>query len=96
MIALVVVLVVVLAGAPAASGQTTDDLKALRQSIESLKESQQRIEKELGEIKTLLRGRSAAPAPDDDPKNVALSLAGEPFRGQPAAKLVLVDFTDYQ
>src|SRR5207253_11504076 len=54
-IALVIAAVVVLAGAPAAFAQTSDDLQTLRKSIEALQESQQRIEKELGEIKTMLR-----------------------------------------
>ena len=95
-IPLVVLAIVSLAGALTAPAQTSDEIQALRKSIDALKESQQRIEKELAEIKTLLRARPAAAAPDDDPKNVVLSIDGEPFKGERTAKLVLVDFTDYQ
>jgi hypothetical protein len=87
---------VILAGAHPIAAQTTEEIQALRKSIQELRDSQQRIEKELGEIKTLLRGARAGAPPEDDPKSVELSIAGERFKGQASARLVLVDFTDYQ
>jgi hypothetical protein len=72
LIALIMVAVVALAGAPAAFAQTSDELQALRKTVDALRESQQRIEKELAEIKALLRARPAA-VPDDDPKRAASS-----------------------
>lgn len=95
LIALAMLAVLVLAGAPPALAQSSDELQALRKTVDALRESQQRIERELAEIKALLRARQAG-APDDDPKNVVLSLDGDPFKGEGTAKLVLVDFTDYQ
>jgi septal ring factor EnvC (AmiA/AmiB activator) len=95
LVALALVAIVSFAGASSALGQTSDEIQALRKSVDALRDSQQRIEKELAEIKTLLRARQAA-APDDDPKNVVLSIDGERFKGERTAKLVLVDFTDYQ
>jgi hypothetical protein len=85
----------VLVGAPAALAQSSDEFQALRTTVDALRESQQRIEKELAEIKALLRARQAG-APDDDPKSVVLSLNDDPFKGERSVKLVLVDFTDYQ
>jgi hypothetical protein len=91
-----VLALVLLAGAEPIAAQTSEEIQALRKSMQELRDSQQRIEKELGEIKTLLRGARAGAPPEDDPKSVALSIAGERFKGQASAKLVLVDFTDYQ
>jgi hypothetical protein len=75
--------------------QSTDDIQSLRKAIDALRESQQRIEKDLEEIKTLLRGRAAAPR-EEDPRGTILSVAGEPSKGDKNARLVLVEFTDYQ
>jgi hypothetical protein len=72
-----------------------DDLRAVRKEIEGLKEGQAAIQKELQEIKTLLRARPAAAAPAD-PQNVVLSVEGAPFKGDKRAKVTLVDFSDYQ
>jgi len=74
--------------------QSTDDIQSLRRAIDALRESQQRMEKDLEEIKTLLRGR-AAPR-EEDPRGTLLSVAGEPSKGDKNARLVLVEFTDYQ
>lgn len=74
--------------------QPSEEIQALRKSVDALREGQQRIEKELGEIKSLLRSPQAA-APDDEPKNLVLTIDG-PVKGERSARLVLVDFTDYQ
>jgi len=71
-----------------------DDLRAVRKEIEGLKEGQAAIQKDLQEIKTLLRTRpAAAPA---EPLNVVLSVEGAPFKGDKRAKVTLIDFSDYQ
>jgi len=74
--------------------QSSDELKAVRREIEALKEGQTAIQKELQEIKTLLRTRPAA-APTE-PQNVVLSVEGAPFKGDKRAKVTLIDFSDYQ
>lgn len=74
--------------------QTSEELKALRKEIETLKQGQSAIHKELQEIKTLLRGRVATPPPE--PQNVVLSVKDDPFKGDKNAKLTLVEFSDYQ
>ena len=74
--------------------QSSDELKALRKDLESLKQGQSDIQKELQEIKTLLRGRVAAPPPE--PQNVVLSVKDNPFKGEKNAKITLIEFSDYQ
>lgn len=74
--------------------QSTEDLKALRKEIESLKQGQSVIQKDLEEIKNLLRGRVATPPPE--PQNVVLSVKDYPFKGEKNAKITLVEFSDYQ
>lgn len=92
---LVALSLLLVAAARPAMAQSSDDLRALRQAIEALRESQQRMERELQEIKNLLRARQTG-APNDEPKNVVLSIEGDPFKGDRMARLALVDFTDYQ
>jgi type II secretory pathway component PulM len=71
-----------------------DELQALRRELEALKQGQAAIQKELQEIKALLRARpAAAPA---EPRDVVLSVAEAPFKGARQAKVTLFDFSDYQ
>lgn len=80
--------------APAAPGQTGEDL---RQEIEALKEGQQDIRTEIQELKKLLQQRPARRAPSaPDVKGKVFDLGANPVKGQPAAGLTLVEFTDYQ
>ena len=92
---LVVVIALTLWGAqPGLTQAPSDDLKALKKEMQSLKEGQAAIQKELQEIKTLLRARpAAAPA---EPQNIVLNVADAPFKGEKSAKLTLIDFSDYQ
>ena len=72
-----------------------DDLQIIRNEIEALRKSQEAMQKDLQEIKALLRARAGGavrPAPAD----VKVSLDGQPVRGDAGAKLVLVEFSDYQ
>jgi hypothetical protein len=97
--ATLVALAMVLAfGGGTGEAQTSPQAQGdLRKEMEALKEGQKAIQKELQEIKALLRGRPTAEAPpDDNPQNLVLNLDGAPIKGSKSAKLVLVDFTDYQ
>ena len=74
--------------------QSTDEITAVRKELEALKEGQTAIQKELQEIKQLLRARpAAAPA---EPQNVVLDVADAPSKGDKQATLTLIDFSDYQ
>ena len=74
--------------------QTSDELKTIRQDIEALKKGQAANQRELQEIKGLLRARPAASP--GEPVNVVLDIADAPFKGEKGAKLTLIDFSDYQ
>jgi protein-disulfide isomerase len=78
------------------SAQSSDELRALRKELEAIKEGQARLQKDVQDIKILLQGaRVAAPAPSQ-PANVVLTLDGDPAKGDKNARVVLVEFTDYQ
>ena len=80
-----------LLSAPLALAQqpSPDDL---RKDIETLKEGQKAIQKDIQEIKTLLqKGQPAQPA-----QSVVLELGKNPVRGESNAKLTLIEFSDYQ
>jgi len=71
-----------------AGGELTD----LKKDIDALKEGQKAIQKDLLEIKGLLRAKQAAP----EFKETVLSIKGDQFKGNKEAKLVLIEFFDYQ
>ncbi len=89
-------LLTLLCGTPGfAQGTSSEGVNDLKEEIEALKEGQKAIQKELQEIKSLLRARQA-PAPAPPPREFVLDLGGSPFKGDENAKLTLVEFTDYQ
>jgi len=77
-----------------ALSQTSEELRALRKDIESLKQGQKSIQKEIEEIKSLLRGRAAAQP--SQPQEVLLTVKDDPFKGEKDARLTLIEFSDYQ
>jgi len=76
-----------------ALGEASDDLSELRKEVEALKQGQLQLQRELQEINALLRRRQS---PVTDVPNVVLPIGGYPSKGSQSAKLVLVEFTDYQ
>jgi protein-disulfide isomerase len=78
--------------------QPADELKAMRKEVETLKEGQTAIQKQLQDIKTLLQARPpAAAAPGGAaPQEATLALDGSPAKGEKTAKIAMVEFTDYQ
>ena len=77
---------------PIMAQESGDEVKS---QIESHKQGQQEILKQLDEIKKLLQTRPAAAA-GPNVKDVIINLGANPVRGQSTAKLTLVEFTDYQ
>jgi len=73
--------------------QTSDELKNLRKEIEVLKESQRTIQKDLQEIKGILRARGLL---EEDPQNLFIDLSGKPFKGEKNAKVILIEFSEYE
>jgi protein-disulfide isomerase len=87
--------------APAGEAQTPEELQALSKDVEALKAGQAAMQKELEEIKGLLRAARAAPAaparpPGPEKSTAVLSLAGGFVKGEETAKVTLLEFTDYQ
>lgn len=66
----------------------------LRKEIEALKQSQQQILKELKEIKEMLR--SSPEGAEVDPAVDRLRIAGEPFKGSSAARVVIIEYSDFE
>ena len=92
-LALVVIAVVAVPGSMPAQ-ESDEAVRSLTRAVEALKESQARIQKDLEEIKALLRGRPSAGSPDSP--SVTFKLTDEPTKGDPNAKVVLIEFMDYQ
>ena len=74
----------------------TADVQALKKEIDGLKEGLTAIQKDLQEIKNLLRTRPTAGGPPPPPQEVMVNVDGAPFKGKKDAKVTLVEFTDYQ
>ncbi len=53
-------------------------------------------QKQLAEIKKLVQQRPAARPKGPDVKGKVFDLGANPVKGDPAAKVTLVEFTDYQ
>jgi protein-disulfide isomerase len=84
----------VLGGASMAMAQPGDE--ALRKEIETLKQEQAAIRKELAEIKELLRGRVASSQPSAAPGDVLVAVQQAPTLGHEGARVTIVEFSDYQ
>ena len=83
----------VLAIAPPSRAQSPD-LATLQADVAKLKKDVEGVQRELQEIKTLLRGRAATPP--EEFKSIVLGIGDGPFKGAPDARVTLVEFTDYQ
>ena len=77
-------------------GQTAEDLKSLREEIKALKEGQTGIQRDLQEIKNLLRMRQAQPPAPPPFKEAVVNIDAGHIKGDKDAKLVMIDFSDYQ
>lgn len=69
------------------------ELQRLRQEVQELKEGQQALMEQLLELKEMLGAGRAQPAAS---KKSVLSTEGMPFKGESTARLVLIEFSDYQ
>lgn len=92
--AFIPLLLILLTSAVAAQPRPGEEINSLQKQIDDLRETQQSIQKELKEIKGLLQGRIAPP--NIPPPTVALRVGTNSFKGNENAKLVLMEFSDYQ
>ncbi|MGH2363018.1 MAG: hypothetical protein ACRDGM_21015, partial [bacterium] len=73
--------------AQAGLAHSPSELETLRKDVEALKQGQTAIQKDLQEIKGLLRARPAATAtPAAAPREAVVTTDGAPFRGKPDAR----------
>ena len=77
--------------------QSGEEFQALRKDLESVREGQKNIQKELEAIKGLLEQRPApGAAQPQQPVNLVLSVDGAQSKGDKNAKVTLIEFTDFQ
>jgi hypothetical protein len=77
--------------------QTSPEYQDLKKEIESLKQGQAALKQDLLEIKKLIQSLKQAPAaPGGEFKEAIINIKGAPITGDKNAKLVLIEFTDYQ
>jgi protein-disulfide isomerase len=77
----------------------SDEIAALRREVQALKAQQQSMERDLQAIKSLLQSLAQGRAqvqPEGDPfVNKSIAIDGEPAKGNAAAKVTLVEVSDY-
>jgi peptidoglycan hydrolase CwlO-like protein len=72
--------------------QTTGEIDGMKKDISALKEGQQAIQKEIAEIKTILKQKPA----QTEFKETVINVENDPSKGDKKAKLALIEFSDYQ
>jgi protein-disulfide isomerase len=88
-LAVIVAIAAAVAVTVALPGQSTD-VDALKKELEALKTRTAALERELGELRARL-GLPRPPSPDNP-----ISLSGAKIRGNASAKVMLLEFSDYQ
>jgi septal ring factor EnvC (AmiA/AmiB activator) len=73
--------------------QTDAELRALRQEIDALRQGQLEIQSELRELKELMQQLAEGAAQGG---RRVVSVDDDPSMGETTAKVVLIDFSDYQ
>jgi protein-disulfide isomerase len=73
---------------------TSEELQALRKDVDTIKANQAEIEKAVAEVKNLVR--TGQPAPPPAPESIQLGIDDDPLMGDQKARLVLVEFSDFQ
>ena len=80
--------------------QTSEELKGLSKELQGLREGQAAIQKELQELKTLLRARPAPAQPQaaaaDPGGGIFVGVDGAAVKGDKNATVTIVEFSDYQ
>ena len=74
--------------------QTKDGGRAIESEIQALKTSQAAIRKDLEEIRKLLESKKKPPPVRDI--NLVLDVSADPYKGSKAARLTMVEYTDYE
>lgn len=84
-------------GMPTVWAESGEDVSALKSEIEALKQGQKSIQKDLKDIKTLLKALATRNVRAQQPfKPSDITIDGSPVIGQADAPVTIVEFTDYQ
>src|SRR4030066_786391 len=75
-----------------AFAQSADEINTLKKEIETLKEGQKSMQKDIQDIKNSLRAKQAPP----EFKEAVMELGENPLKGDTRAKVTLVEFSDFQ
>ena len=73
---------------------SSEELQSLRKEVDTIKANQAEIVKAVKEVKDM--ARAGQPAPPLTPENIVLGIDDDPLKGDQKARLVLVEFSDYQ
>ena len=81
-----------------ALAKTSDELKALNEQVQNLQQGQVQIQKDLDEIKKLLKETPRAAAKPSKPAFAPTDtkLGDVPYKGEYDAPVTLIEFSDYQ
>lgn len=92
-------LCLIVAAALPSAAQQTSELAEIRAKLAALEAAQQAMAKDVAEIKAILLAITRPAAPPPGPLtdvNVTVAVDGRPSQGRPDAKVVLVEFSDFQ
>ena len=77
--------------------QSNVEYQLLQKEIQSIKEGQEGLKRDIQELKKLVQGIKQAPAaPGGDFKEAIIDIKGAPIKGDKTAKLVMLEYSDYQ
>jgi protein-disulfide isomerase len=84
------------------SAPTSQDIEALKRQIEALIAAQMAVQKQLDEIKAMLKAGAGAqaqapmPAPAIATVDHVIDIAGAAVKGVPTARVAIIEFSDYE
>jgi hypothetical protein len=79
-----------------AFSQTNLEYRVLKQEIQSLKQGQADLKRDIQELKKLIQARPSGGGGPAAFKEAIIDIAGAPIKGDKSAKLVMIEFSDYQ
>jgi protein-disulfide isomerase len=90
-------LLIFVAGSLAGQVPSSPKPVSVEEQIESLRQGQAQMMRELEEIKAMLKsGAAAGPALKAQPQaHVVANVTGEPFRGDPKARVAIMEYSDF-
>ena len=76
--------------------QSNVEYQLLQKEIKSIKEGQEGLKRDIQELKKLIQSRPAGGGGAPEFKEAIINIKGAPTRGDKNAKLVMLEYTDYQ